>query len=365
MELGQVRAEIIAKGLKPITLAVLGVLVVTASLNLAWEHQVILTPMVKLADYYDFAERAPLMYRILPALLRHLVLWGRPNVATGLNEPLESYDSIFQLILDTISLVIAFVFMAKIARQLNPQVPVAIIFSFAGAAILMIVVFGYFMVPNKAFFYPYDFPDLCIATIIFYICIQGGTAAEILLPATVFVATLNKETAVFYSGLYLVFSIERHRNWKRVTIVLFASAAAFILARTTVLLLIRKLGQGSTVGGPQFETQIAYTLQQFRNPLFLFALLNICSYLYLPVWAIRKRLDRTDMLILAMVVLWIIIMSMVGIFRQLRLFVPASVFLFVILARHLTETLRAFVPGVARALDEIHREGDSLDGRPH
>jgi hypothetical protein len=124
-----------------------------------------------------------------------------------------------------------------------------------------------------------------------------------------------------------------------------------------VLLLIRKLGQGSTVGGPQFETQIAYTLQQFSNPLFLFALLNICSYLYLPVWAIRKRLDRTDMLILAMVVLWIIIMSMVGIFRQLRLFVPASVFLFVILARHLTETLRAFVPGVARALDEIHREG--------
>jgi hypothetical protein len=71
------------------------------------------------------------------------------------------------------------------------------------------------------------------------------------------------------------------------------------------------------------------------------------------------------MLILAMVVLWIIIMSMVGIFRQLRLFVPASVFLFVILARHLTETLRAFVPGVARALDEIHPEGDSLDGRPN
>jgi hypothetical protein len=145
--------------------------------------------------------------------------------------------------------------------------------------------------------------------------------------------------------------------------VLFASAAAFILARATVLVLLRKLGWSATTGGPQFESQLAYTLGQFGNPLFFFALLNICSYLYLPVWAIRKRLDRTDMLILAMVVVWILIMSVVGIFRQLRLFVPASVFLYVIIARHLSEVLAGFVPKVAKAVGEAPPDAQPLDGR--
>jgi len=348
---------------KRANLVLLVVLVATISLNLAWEHQVILTPMVKLTDYYDFAARAPLGYRILPALLCRLLSWGHSNFATGLNEPLDSYYSIFQLVIDTISLFVGFVFIAKIARQLNPRLSSTIILPFAGAAALMIVVFGYFMVPNKAFFYPYDFPDLCIATIIFYLCIRGGNAVEIALPAAVFVATLNKETAVFYSGLYLVFSIERHRDWKRVAFVLVASAAAFVLARATVLLLVRKLGPGVATSGPQFEIQFGYTMQQFRNPLFVFALLNICSYLYLPVWAIRKRLDRTDMFILAMVLAWVIIMSMVGIFRQLRLFVPASVMLFLIIARHLSEVMGAVVPRIARSFDELPAGGKPLDGQ--
>jgi hypothetical protein len=345
-----------------ISFIVVGYLVAIISLNLAWEHQTILTQMVTIKEYYNFAAEAPFVYRILPALICRVLFWGHANVATGLNAPIDSYFSIFQLALDSIALVIAFVFMTKIARQLNPKLPDTIILPFVATVALLIIVFGYFMVPNKALFYPYDFPDMCIATIIFYLCLRPGAATTILLPIAVLLATLNKETAVFYSGLYLIFSIERRSDWKRVTAVLLASGVAFIVARTFVLFLVHRLAPGSTAQGPQFLLQLLYTLQQMRNPLLLFTLLNICSYLYVPVWAIRKRLDRTDLLILAMVVAWIIIMALVGIFRQLRLYVPASLLLFVILSRHLSEMVNASIPSLALANSQAKRNGvQSMD----
>jgi hypothetical protein len=318
------------------------------SLNLAWEHQIILTQMVKISDYYDFHARAPFTYRILPALICRLFLPNGGNVVTGLNEPLDSYYSIFQMLLDSSCLLAVFVFMSKIVKLLNPQLQSGIILLYVGVSELMMVVFGYFMVPNKALFYPYDFPDLCIATIIFFLCIRLGTLSELLLPVAVFLATLNKETAVFYSGLYLVFSIESRYDWKRIAVVLLASACAFVAARVLVLLFVRSFEPNAAANGPQFEIQLSYTLQQFRNPLFLFAMLNICSYFYAPVWAIRTRFDRTDVLILAMIILWILIMSLVGIFRQLRLFVPASLLLFIILSRHLTDVVKEFSPNAIR-----------------
>jgi hypothetical protein len=326
---------------------VIACLVGVVCLNLAWEHQALLTPMVTIQDYYDFHARAPLIFRMLPALLCRVLLGAHTNAPTGLNAPLDSHYAIFQVVLDAISLSVAFAFMVRIARQLNPRLNENISIAVAAAAGIMIVVFGYFMVPNKALFYPYDFTDLCIASGMFYLCIRGGSLLGLWLPLAVFLATLNKETAVFYSGLYLVFSIDRKQDWKRTGLVLLACAASFVLARTTVLMLLRRLS-GDISGAPQFEMQLLYTLSQLKNPLLLFALLNICSYLYVAVWAIRKRLDRTDMLILGMVLLWILIMSTVGIFRQLRLYVPASLMLYVILCRHLTQVVDALIAGAHR-----------------
>lgn len=338
------------------TLLAIAALVTMVSFNLAWEHRPLLVQMVDLNAYYAFAERAPMVFRILPALLGHAVLGSHAGVATGLKEPFDSYGGIFQVGLDTVSLVFAFVFLCKITRELNQNLSSAVVLTFTGVIALMLVVFGYFQVPNKGWFYPYDFPDLCIASLIFYLCIRGGTAAEMLLPLAVFVATFNKETAVFYSGLYLIFSIERRRDWKRVVLVLFACGVAFILARSSVLLLTRDLGAPSS-GGQQFENHVVETLQQFKNPSLLLAFTAVFSYLYLPVWVIRKRLDRTDLLILGMVLLWLIVISTVGILRQFRLYVPASVLLFVILARHLTEILAAWAPTLTRGLALSRREG--------
>jgi hypothetical protein len=352
--------DTIARRARPSSALIICCLVAISSLNLAWEHQVILTQMVKVNEYYEFAARAPFIYRILPAFICRLVFLGRANAATGLPVPLDSYYSVFQLALDAICLATAFVFMARITRQLNPDLPNAINVSVAGAAALMIVVFGYFMVPNNAYFYPYDFPDLCIAAMVFFLCITAGRTAEILLPAAVYVATLNKETAAFYTGLYLIVAIQRHSNWKRVAIVLLACVAAAILARATILFWLRRHGLDSVASGSQAEVHLSYTIQQIKNPLFLFSLMNICSYLYLPVWAMRKRFDRTDWLILALILGWLIIVATFGIVRQLRLYVPASLLLFVIIARHLSATIATLEPRFAPALARLR--GDVSPG---
>jgi hypothetical protein len=343
--------------LKRSSFAMAAFLLAVVSLNIAWEHQTILAPQVTLKDYYDLAARAPFIYRILPALIYRLIVGTHIDGVTSLKAPLDTYYGIYQILLDAAALIVTFICMRKIAQRLNPQLPDIVVAPFAAAAELIIVVFGFFMVPNYAAFFPYDFPDMCDAAAIFYLCIRLSGAAEFLLPLAVFVATLTKETAVFYSGLYLVLSIQRRTEYRRVGAVVIATAVAFLAARSSVVMLVSHSGLATPNAGEQFENQfVTNTLGQLKNPLLFFALLNICSYLYLAVWAIRKRLDRTDALILAMVIAWIIIMSAVGIIRQLRLFVPASLMLYVIMSRHLGETIDALLPGITRRLSPSTRE---------
>lgn len=310
------------------------------AMNLSWEHQTILIPMVNITDYYHLAAREPFIYRMLPALLYRTLMWGHHDVLTGMNAPFDSSYSIFQLVIDTVSLVLTLLFMQKIAQALNPRLAPAITFTFAVAGALVIIVFGYYMVPNRALFYPYDFPDMCFATIIFYLCIRLEGRAEYLLPFVIFVATLNKETAIFYSGLHVALRAARNSDWGRTTAVLAGSVVAFLAARSLVVSLVQALA-GIPKHSQQYEFHLLYTLEQFHNPLFLFAMLNICSYLYIGVYLLRKKLDRTDFLILFMVAGWIAIMSVVGIVRELRIFVPASLMMFIIIARHLDTVVRA------------------------
>jgi hypothetical protein len=332
------------------TLVIVSVVVGIVSLNLAWEHQVLLYPVVSTADYYGFADRAPFIYRILPALLCRGMLFGHENIATNLNAPFDFYYNIFQLALDTASLAGVFYFLVGIARTLNPKLPLPLVTSFAGAAALITVIFGYFMVPNRALFYPYDFPDACMAAAIFYLCIGAKRNAILLIPTAVFVATFAKETAIFYSAMYLALNAGNRSMWKRVAGVLTLSVVAFVLARVAVTLIARHLSASASNIGPDYEYHLSYSLAQMHNPLLAFSLLNICSYLYVPVIALRKRLDRTDFYILAMVVIWIVIMTMFGIIRELRLFVPATIMLFVILARHLSEVVLLGVPNLIQLL---------------
>ncbi len=316
------------------------------ALNLAWEHQTILIPEVNVTDYYHLTAREPFIYRALPALLYRLLLRGHADIHTGMNAPFDASYSIFQLVVDAASLSVTFLFMAKIARTFNPELKRSFVLACAAVATLVIVIFGYYMVPNRAFFYPYDFPDTCFATIIFYLCITLRGRAEYWLPVAIFVATLNKETAIFYSGLYFAVRAPNATaaEWRRAAIVLCGCAIAFVLARNEVMQLIAAYAPHPPSQSVQYEYHLAYTLEQMRNPLFVFAMLNVCSYLYVAVFLLRHRLDRTDVLILLMIAGWFAIMSVVGIVRELRIFVPASLMMFVIIARHLGPVAEKWLP---------------------
>ncbi len=321
-------------------------LVAVVALNLSWEHQTILIPMVHLTEYYHFTIGEPFVYRMLPALAYRALMGGRRDLMTGMNDPFSSSYSIFQLLIDAVSLVATLVLMHKIAQALNPRLTPRVTFTFAAAAALVIVIFGYYMVPNRALFYPYDFPDMFFAALIFYLSIRLQGRAEYLLPLAIFVATFNKETAVFYSGLYVALRAGRDANWNRTLSVQMACGGAFLLARSMVIHLAHRLGSGAPMHNQQYEVHLLYTLEQLKNPLFVFAMLNICSYLYVAIFLLRKKLDRTDLLILLMIGGWIAIMSVVGIVRELRIFVPASLMMFVIIARHLEVITAALAPGL-------------------
>ncbi|HEY4210000.1 MAG TPA: hypothetical protein VGM84_00855 [Steroidobacteraceae bacterium] len=321
-------------------------LVSLVALNLAWEHQTILIPEVHVSDYYHLTAREPFIYRALPALLYRVLLGGHADLHTGMNAPFDASYSIFQLIVDALSLSLTFLFIAKIARAFNPDLKPSFLRACAAVVTLVIVIFGYYMVPNRAFFYPYDFPDMCFAAIIFYLCITLRGRAEYWLPAAIFVATLNKETAIFYSGLYFAMRAPNATaaEWRRATIVLCGCAIAFALARNEVMQLIAAYAPHPPSQNVQYEYHLNYTLEQMRNPLFVFAMLNVCSYLYVAVYLLRHRLDRTDVLILLMIAGWFAIMSVVGIVRELRIFVPASLMMFVIIARHLGPVAATWLP---------------------
>jgi hypothetical protein len=284
-------------------------------------------------------------------------MWGHRDLLTGMNVPFSTSYTIFQLLVDAISLAVTLIFMQKIAQALNPRIKPVLTSVFAAAGMLVIVVFGYYMVPNRALFYPYDFPDMCFATIIFYLCIRLEGRAEYFLPVAIFVATLNKETAVFYSGLYMALRAARPADWNRTSAVMAACAAAFLVARALVVELVQALGAGAPLGHQQYEFHLSYTLEQLRNPLFAFAMLNVFSYLYVAIFLLRKKLDRTDFLILFMVAGWTAIMAVVGIVRELRIFVPASLMMFVIVARHLDTVINALAPGSTQHLSEGREYG--------
>jgi hypothetical protein len=317
--------------------AALWLLLILVCANLAWEHQTILIQLVGTADYYQLTVREPFRFRILPALLYRASMLGAAPVTTGMNPPFDTSYDVFQLALDTVSLVFSFVFLRRIATSLNPRIPNGLVTLYSAAIGLLIVVFGFFMVPNRALFYPYDFPDLCLAALIALLCVRLQGRDAWLLPVVVFVASMNKETAAFYSGLYLAMRIGDSKERLRAAMVVGACVVAALAARLTVIWIASHLAAPAGADSAQYELHLGYTLAQFRNPLFVFAMVGICSYLYIPIFLMRRRFDTVDICILLLVSAWIVIMSAVGIVRELRVFVPASLLLFVIITRHLPE----------------------------
>ncbi len=306
------------------------------SINLAWAHQTILIKMIDITNYYNFNVEPPFSYRILPAIIYRIFFFGNGEIKSGLNEPLNSSYQAFQLILDSVSLSILAYVMYLIACNVNTTVRPRVIFVFSISTFLMIIVFGYFMVPNRALFYPYDFTELALTAMIIYLCSRRSARDVMLFPLIIFFGTLNKETAIFFLGLRIALIADSSANKTRINFIVFASLAAAVAARLIAIKLSRPFDGYEFSIQHQYILQLPYTIQQLTNPILLFAMTGIFSYLYFPLIFLRKNLNKTDTIVVVMVLLWSSIMVTVGIIRELRIFAPASLLLFFVISRRLS-----------------------------
>jgi hypothetical protein len=165
----------------------------------------------------------------------------------------------------------------------------------------------------------------------------------------IFFGVLSKETAFFYASIYII--LKSNGNILNLKSLLYATVfiTIFIAAKNLAIYLANLYNGGHEVTGRIIHNQINYHLQQLKNPLFYFVMSGIFSYLYIPVFYIRKSLNKVDYLLLLMVLVWIAIMFCVGIMRELRIFTPMSFILFAILVRHVDQFGSSKIKAIQRS----------------
>ena len=183
-------------------------LAILVSLNVAWAHQTILLQALPLHPYYENGFEPPFEHRTLLRIL-YFALFGARIHEIGMNAPLASSAQVFQLAVDTICLFLTCLCMMRIARKVWPLAEDATIACTSATFLLLIVVFGYFFVPNKPFFYPYDFLELLIFASFVALALSGCRWADALSILLLAAGALNKETAIFGWLVYLTISRRR------------------------------------------------------------------------------------------------------------------------------------------------------------
>jgi hypothetical protein len=291
--------------------------------------------MISVDNYYSFKLEAPFAYRVLPMILYKMIV-GNNIIQTHLPSPLQDSAHIFQIALDTICLFATIVFLYFFVRtvtQLKKLTSLTLAFSF----LMLVLCFGIFFVPNISLFYTYDFLDFVTISLVLLLSVTEFKYNFLAVCLVIFVGVLSKETAFFYASIYII--LKSNCNILNVKNILYATVfiIIFIAAKNLAIYLANLYNGGHEVTGRIIHNQINYHLQQLKNPLFYFVMSGIFSYLYIPVFYIRKSLNKVDYLLLLMVLLWICIMFFVGTMRELRIFTPMSFVLFAILVRHIDQ----------------------------
>lgn len=319
--------------------------VFVVSINMSWSHQYISLYAVSVSDYYDFASRKPFLYRMLLPLVYSSLFGLRHLIPTGLKHPISSSYEIFQLVTDSIAIFTLYVAMFMLFNQFNNKhaknINALITFIFW----LLILMFGYFIVPSRAYFYPYDFTELALLALIMLTVTRSAGSLPYLLPILFFIASLNKETAGFAILFYGIHCFGRRTMGELLT-TLLASLAACILARYFIFSFLTSIGINDLAIGNQFEIRLAGNIRQFTsNPLAWFSILGIMSYTYIVPILIRRHLDIRDHLLLLAILIWITIMFVVGEIRELRVFAPMSLFIYFIFSKHFDALAKGFSSG--------------------
>ena len=312
---------------------------VLVAINVAWAHQTILMQALPLHPYYENGFQPPFEHRTLLRIVYFILFGGRIH-EIAMNAPLASSAQVFQLVVDTACLCLTYLCMIVIAGKAWPASGRTTRSLAAAAFLMLIVVFGYFFVPNKPFFYPYDFLELLIFASFIALGLCAGRWSAALSILLLALGALNKETALFGWFVYLLLSrrsfLYDPTRTESVRILLFAIVAAtvFLAMKSAAIFATTLLpASGISVIDDIYLDQLANNISQLRNPLFWFVVAGMFSYLYIPVALFWRKLDRVDACLLALVLTWVALMFYVGIFRELRLYAPMSLVLYFILLK--------------------------------
>lgn len=320
-------------------------LALVASINIAWAHQNAILHAITVPNYYDFAARKPFIYRVLLPLIYGALFGFRNVIYTDLKHPVSSSYEIFQLVADSLAIFSLFIAMFMLFDMFNKQhakntnALVALLFW------LIVLIFGYFIVPNRTYFYPYDFIELSMLALTMLAITRAERSLIYLLPALLFFASLNKETAGFVLTFYVIHHYGR-RSIREMLATLILSVAACMLARYFVFFFLTSMDIAGLAVRNQFEIRLIHNLGQlFGNPLAWFSMLGIMSYTYIFPILLRRHLDRRDRFLLLAVLLWTAIMFVVGEIRELRIFAPMSLFIFILFSKHFRALREEFGTG--------------------
>ena len=302
-------------------------------LNIAWTHQTILFQLVPIEEFYKNGYRPPFNYRVLLRVVYHIFTGGM-QFDFVFKQPLSNSRELFHLFTDTLALFIVWKSLTETAINQGLKKYKSKIFSFIFT--IHIVVFGYFFVPNRALFYPYDFVELMFFSLFLWLATSRISFKNNLSLILLLIASLNKETAVF--GWLIFYIISTYKNEKLFAYLTIKHLIFLMLAGVTMIIskVISIEISNYLITSKQHiaiilhENHLKENFRQLFNPLFWFSMIGIFSYLYIPLVFVRKKLQRIDLVLLILVLIWFLIMFFVGLIRELRLFVPISLVFFYI-----------------------------------
>ncbi len=308
--------------------------IVLVSLNIAWQHQTLLTQMVPIREFYDDGWREPFLYRLL-LRLPYVLIFSNKIISINLNSPFANSAEVFQLAVDFLSLFVLFLSMKQITKQFYKNENISKITS--TMTTIIIITFGYFYVPNRTLFYPYDFLELSLFSIFIAIALKRSYTYDIIALVVLFFGVANKETIVFGFAFYVIirFGINIINcylvvNFRIIALCISGVIIALMSKYICMYAATYVLKAPNELSGDLAAFQLFGNLRQILNPLFIFSIVGVFSYLYIPIIFLRKKLDWEDATLLIVVALWCFIMVNVGIVRELRIFAPMSIVLYYI-----------------------------------
>lgn len=274
--------------------------------------------MVEPNDFYTFKAREPFIYRIfLPLLFSNFHLG---SCSTRLNFPISSCADLTALCVDVLSLIISSFIVLHVFRIIpsggkisfhRPELAVPLF--------LWMVLFTYMLVPNRAIYYPYDFLELMFFSIGIYLSTMRS--GIYVLPILTFIASLNKETALFLPLIYAIYAGYTGKLTKAsIVSVAVSLLAAFLGKYASIYYIMNVIGTTNTTSPSVFEKHFLYNVEQLANPIawltWLSAFGGCAVFLAFP----RIGYKRLNILVGLLILSWTFIVFFVGVSRGMRLY---------------------------------------------